>query len=442
MSSTKLRDTMTLAAQALRLMDEGASLESALAAAGRTQAGEERAALQATLYSAARKRAAARSLLSLLAPRVPDERVRGLLLVALSLLIEEPEKSYVTVNESVEALKSAPATRRAAGFANAVLRRFMREREELLARIADDPEVRFNAPRWWVQRLERELGNTEAARVMALSQTKPPLTLRVNTAKTTVAEWAELAREAGFTVTRVSDSGVILSPAAPVSRIPGFAEGLVSVQDAGAQLAALMLSPGEGERVLDACAAPGGKTAHLLEISRARVTALEVDSQRAERIRENLVRLGLTGCDVRVADAADTRSWWDGTPFDSILLDAPCTASGIVRRHPDIPFSRREEDIAALSKQQKRLLDALWPLVKLGGKLLYVVCSVFEAEGKAQIDAFLAEHPDCRIAAPAGGLPARFALLPQEQDAREGFPLVHDGFYYALLTKQPEVSRA
>lgn len=439
----KLRDAMTLAAEALRLMDGGASLEAALVATGKGLAGEERAALQSVLYSAARKRAAARSLLSLLAPKTPEERVGSLLLVALSLLMEDPEKSYVTVSESVEALKGTPATRRAAGFANAVLRRFMREREELLLRIADDPEVRFNAPLWWVQRLTRELGAKESARVMMLSQKKPPLTLRVNAAKTTVAEWSSRARAADFSVTQVSGSGVILSPAAPVARIPGFAEGLVSVQDAGAQLAARMLSPREGERILDACAAPGGKTAHLLEISKARVTALEVDSQRAERIRENLTRLGLTGCEVRVADAGDTSAWWDGTPFDSILLDAPCTASGIVRRHPDIPFSRREEDIAALSRQQERLLEALWPLVKLGGKLLYVVCSVFEAEGKAQIDAFLARHPDCRIApAPAGGLPARFALLPQEQDAQEGFPLVHDGFYYALLSKQAEVFRA
>lgn len=437
MSSVRLRDTIERTGKAVGFMHSGASLESALAQASEGGSAESRAALQACLYTATRRAMAGNALLSRLSERLPDPAVKNILLVALSLLIEEPEKSYVTVSETISAVKKNPATARAAGFANAVLRRFVREQEELLAALRKDETVRFNAPRWWIDRLRKELGATEADAVMALEQSRPPLTLRVNARKTTVAEWTRLAEAAGFAVTAVGEDAVILSPAAPVSRIPGFSEGLVSVQDAGAQMAARMLSPKKGARVLDACAAPGGKTAHLLERFDIDLTALEVDSVRAERISENLSRLGLPACSVQVADAADVASWWDGAPFDCILLDAPCTASGIVRRHPDIPFLRRPGDIASLAKQQMTLLEALWPLVNLGGKLLYVVCSVFEAEGKSQIDAFLSRHRDCSIGKPAETLPGRFALLPQQEDARAGFPLVHDGFYYALLQKEP-----
>ena len=437
MSSVRLRDTIERTGKAVGFMHSGASLESALAQASEGGSAESRAALQACLYTATRRAMAGNALLSRLCERLPAPAVKNILLVALSLLIEEPEKSYVTVSETISAVKKNPATARTAGFANAVLRRFVREREELLAALRKDETVRFNAPRWWIDRLRKELGVTEADAVMALEQSRPPLTLRVNARKTSVAEWTSLAEAAGFAVTAVGEDAVILTPAAPVSRIPGFSEGLVSVQDAGAQMAALMLSPQKGARVLDACAAPGGKTAHLLERFDIDLTALEVDSVRAERISENLSRLGLPACSVQVADAADVASWWDGAPFDCILLDAPCTASGIVRRHPDIPFLRRPGDIASLAKQQMALLEALWPLVNLGGKLLYVVCSVFEAEGESQIDAFLSRHKDCSIGKPTGTLPGRFALLPQQEDARAGFPLVHDGFYYALLQKEP-----
>ena len=436
MSSVRLRETIARTARAVGFMHSGASLESALAHATSGEAPEIRAAVQSCLYTATRRVMAGNALLSRLCERAPAAEVKNTLLVALALLIEEPEKSYVTVSETISALRGDASTARAAGFANAVLRRFGREREAHLPAIQQDDTVRFNAPRWWIDRLRKELGRDSADTVMALEQSRPPLTLRINARKTSVDDWCRRATAEGFSATPVGDNAVILAPPAPVSRIPGFSEGLVSVQDAGAQLAARMLAPEPGARVLDACAAPGGKTAHLLEHFDIDLTALEVDASRAGRITENLSRLALPACTVQVADAADVSSWWDGAPFDCILLDAPCTASGIVRRHPDIPFVRRPDDIASLAKQQMELLEALWPLVKLGGKLLYVVCSVFEAEGKSQIDAFLSRHRDCGIGKPSGGIPGRFALLPQQDDTRAGFPLVHDGFYYALLVKE------
>jgi 16S rRNA (cytosine967-C5)-methyltransferase len=214
----------------------------------------------------------------------------------------------------------------------------------------------------------------------------------------------------------------LLAPV-PVDRLPGFAAGALSVQDAGAQQAARLMDLHEGQRVLDACAAPGGKTAHMLELAHVELTALDDDADRLRRVSANLERLGLEA-DIRCADAGDLDAWWDGEAFDRVLLDAPCSASGVVRRHPDIKWLRRPADIPGFARQQQRLLDALWKVLAPGGKLLYATCSIFREENQEGIDRFLARRPDAR---PCGAMPGQGGLLlPNEE---------HDGFYYALLQK-------
>lgn len=435
-TSASLNRALELAALARRYMTEGASLEKALEAAARGASPEEKAACQSLTYAATRHALASEAVLAQLAQREPEAGVRAILLVAIAELIETPAKDYMIVNEAVKAVKNRlPA---AAGFANACLRRFARERGRILSFALRTDEVRLNAPRWWIDKMRATLGRTEADAMMQLVRRRPPLIVRVNLRKTTVSAWCDLARNAGHCVRHLGDAAVMLDAPVPVAELPGFADGLVSVQDAGAQLAAIWLAPRAGERVLDACAAPGGKTAHLLELADCRVTALEVDPVRAGRIHENLDRLGLSA-EVIAADAGKPEHWnKEHETFDAILLDAPCTASGIVRRHPDIVFSRRPEDVRALSLQQKRLLEALWPLVRVGGRLLYVVCSVFEEEGKKQIEAFLQKHPEAALTAVTPGAPLLLPLTPCEKSASQpaGVYDTHDGFFYALLTKK------
>jgi 16S rRNA (cytosine967-C5)-methyltransferase len=384
-----------------------------------------------------------------LAKRTPPPLPDALLCTALALAWDaqqSPYEPFTLVDQAVEAAKRNPATRAQASFINACLRRFLRERDELVAATDHEPVAQWNHPRWWIERLKRDHPR-EWQRVLAADNAQPPMTLRVNLRKTSVAAY-QLALEAvGLSAMPVGAAGLQLTRARPVHQLPGFADGECSVQDAAAQLAAPLLLEGmlppagaaraaAPLRVLDACAAPGGKTAHLLELAgpaAVEVTALEVDAVRARRIGETLGRLGLSG-KVVVADASRPAAWWDGTPFDAILLDAPCTASGIVRRHPDVRWLRRESDTAQLAAQQAALLAALWPLVRPGGRLLYCTCSVFREEGSQQIDAFLAHNTDARLTASPGHLlPQSAAIARAVPDNPSGD---HDGFFYALLEKQ------
>ncbi len=331
------------------------------------------------------------------------------------------------------------AVRSAAPFVNAVLRRFLRERDAIVARIADgaDAEARWNHPAWWVERLRADWPH-DWQRVLDADNAHPPLTLRVNARRGDTARTAARFAAAGIAARIVGPQAIALDAPRPVAQIPGFAEGEVSVQDAAAQLAApLLVGDGlaPGARVLDACAAPGGKTAHLLELADCDVLAIDSDPARLARVDDTLRRLGLAARTL-AADAGDPAAWWDGVPFDAILLDAPCTASGIVRRHPDVRWLRRAGDVAALAATQARLLDALWPLLAPGGRLLYCTCSVFRAEGSGQIDAFLQRRPDARLAArppspghllPLADNPAAGATGPQAPAA--------DGFFHALLER-------
>ncbi len=395
---------------------------------------------QALGFEVLRRLGTARALRHQLAPRLPPARVDALLCSALALLLpggEPPYEAFTLVDQTVEAAKRLPQARRQASFLNACLRRFLRTPEAWLQAVAADPVARWNHPTWWIERLQRDHPE-HWAEVLEAARWPAPLDLRVNRQRTTVPAYCEELAAAGIEARPLGAAAVRLARPRPVSEIPGHAQGLVSVQSATAQRAAPLLLEGldrRAPRVLDACAAPGGKTAHLLELQpQARVTALEIDAARSQRIADTLARLGLQAR-VQVADAARVADWWDGEPFDAILLDAPCSASGIVRRHPDVRWLRRATDIDPLARQQDRLLAALWPLLAPGGRLLYCTCSVFRAEGQERVDAFLARNAE------ALNLPAPGHLLPLV--AGSGVPVGdnpscdqdQDGFFYALLQK-------
>lgn len=378
-----------------------------------------------------------------LAKRPPPPEADALLCVALALIWTEEDAPYTAhtlVDQAVEAAKRGDATQHQASFINGCLRRFLRERDDLVARTEKSPQAVWNHPQWWVDRVRKDHPGQWQA-ILQANNTRAPLILRVNERKTTQAEYLRELSAINIEASPVGRQGVILASAQPVPSLPGFAEGHFSVQDAAAQLAAPLLldglNTGDGQgtrlRILDACAAPGGKTAHLLELADCEVTALDIDARRCGRITQNLGRLGLQA-HIEVADAGRPQDWWDGQPYDGILLDAPCTASGIVRRHPDVRWLRRPTDIAQLAGIQAHLLQALWSLLKPGGRLLYCTCSVFRAEGDNQIQTFVAHHTDALL------MPSPGHLLPQSGAEATVFPdnlmREHDGFYYAILEKR------
>ncbi len=322
----------------------------------------------------------------------------------------------------------------AAGLVNAVLRRYQRERAQLEAAVAEDPVARYAHPRWFMEELKRDWPE-HWERMLDAGNERPPLTLRVNRRHGTRDAYLARLAAAGIAARacRHAADGVVLEEARDVTTLPGFEQGLCSVQDEGAQLAADLVDAGPGMRVLDACAAPGGKTCHLLERhpDLGGLTAVELDARRAKRIGENLRRLGLSA-EVKVADAAVPAAWWDGVPFDRILLDAPCSASGVVRRHPDVKARRTPAEVAQAAGLQARLLGALWPLLAPRGKLVYVTCSVFRRENVLQLEPFLAGQADAEAlpfaadwGVPAG--PGRQVLTGEDG---------MDGFYYACVRKR------
>ena len=347
----------------------------------------------------------------LLEKPLKDKAARALLLIALARLERRPEEAHTLVDQAVTA-----AGKPFKGLVNAVLRNFLRRRDELLAAADADEVARWRHPHWWLDKLRSAHPETWESIAVA-GNSHPPLCLRVNVRRppTEVIDGQLLGNGA-----------ILLEKPVPVERIPGFRDGRVSIQDWGAQQAGRLLDVRDGQRVLDACAAPGGKTAHLLELADLDLIALEHDPQRARRIAENLDRLGLKANN-KVADASRPQEWWDGMAFDRILADVPCSASGVVRRHADIKWLRRPTDVAAFAQTQALILDALWPLLAPGGKMLYCTCSVFPEENGEQICAFVARHPDARRLTTGGEHP-ELQLLPAA---------THDGFYYALLEKVP-----
>ncbi|WP_251449764.1 16S rRNA (cytosine(967)-C(5))-methyltransferase RsmB [Parasutterella muris] len=433
MKSGSLAEALVRSAAPWISIKGGVSLDKALSEIPRDAA--YRGACQNLLYCVSRRRAFAEAAVAKLVSRAPDAKTAALLELSISLLKEGKEQEFTVCNQAVIAAKSDPQTMRAANFVNAILRRYLREKRRLTDELERSPVVRYNAPMWWIRRYEAVFGKS-SREIFSLQRRHPPLTLRVNKRKAALEDVLADYRAKEIVCVPEGMYGLRLEEPRPVRDIPGFADGLVSVQDAGSQLAAPILGAKDGMRVLDACAAPGGKTAHILELADVDLTALEIDPLRAVRITENLDRLGLKA-NVRVADASDIQSWWDGKPFDRILLDAPCTASGIVRRHPDIPWSRKPEDIAQLARTQAKLLENLWPLLVKGGRILYAVCSVFSEEGPAQIESFCSKHPDAKLIPIGPDKEILLSLPPAEgvQDKPEFFPKTHDGFFYALIEK-------
>ena len=399
-----------------------------------------RPATQALAFDALRRLGGAQAVCALVASKAPPREVHSLLVTALALLWppapgqRAPYPDHTLVDQAVHAARRR--TPAAIPFINAVLRRFVREREALVAAAEHDPVGAFNHPLWWIERVRHDWPAQWQA-LLAQANRRPPMTLRVNARRATPEAYVQRLTALGRAARVLEGGAVLLDEPCAVGELPGFADGEVSVQDAAAQRAApLLLGAGlpRNARVLDACAAPGGKTAHLLELAELDLTALDADPLRLARVQQTLARLHLHA-KVQAGDARHPATWWDGRPFDAILLDAPCSASGIVRRHPDIRWLRRPADVGALAKVQAALLDALWPLLAPGGRLLYATCSIFKAEGQQQIDAFLQRvAPGSARLDPAS--PGHLLGLPDLLDNRPaGAASSADGFYYALLTQ-------
>jgi 16S rRNA (cytosine967-C5)-methyltransferase len=454
-SSAPLWRLLQAAAEVVAAVRAGQSATAAL----QNVEGQLRPGAQALAFHALRYLGRAESLRALLARRAPPPPADALLCTALALCwrdADAPYEVFTLVDQAVEAAKRSAGARGQANFINACLRRFLRQRDALVAASDRDPVAVWNHPRWWIERLKKEYPQ-HWQRILEANNSQPPMTLRVNARKSLPAQYLSKLAAVNIAAAPVGEHGVVLERPRPVHEVPGFDDGIVSVQDAAAQLAAPMLLQGlapstlrqaQGRassgltaplRILDACAAPGGKTAHLLELAQAEVIALDIDPGRCERIDQTLQRLGLKAR-VIAADAGQPSAWWDGEAFDGILLDAPCTASGIVRRHPDVRWLRRESDIGQLAAVQARLLAVLWPLLKPGGRLLYCTCSVFRAEGEAQAQTFLAHHNEAVLRdAPGHLMPQTGAKANGVPDNQEGD---HDGFYFALLEKRAELESA
>lgn len=417
-----MRNLQKLAAGALDEVLAGAALHQVLPR--RLQQLEtpgERGALQDIVYGSLRQLGRLDAWLDALLERpLTDPNLGWLLRVALYQLAYTRAPAHAVVHNAVSA--AGEGWRR--GLANAVLRNFQRRRAELDTLADAQPTARWSHPDWWISRLQNEHPAHWRA-ILEASLLHPPFTLRINCRHGDVAAYLRRLHDAGLPAHQTGPDAVTLDRAVPVHSLPGFDDGQVSVQDAGAQWAARLLDAQPGERVLDACAAPGGKTGHILERGEVDLVALDVDPARLARVQENLDRLQLKATLV-AGDAAQPEAWWDGRPFDRILADVPCSASGVVRRNPDIKWLRRPEDIAQFAAQQAVMLERLWRLLAPGGTLLYATCSIFHEENDGQVQAFLARHAGDAERCPLPEPLSDGSLLPAAE---------HDGFYYALLRK-------
>ncbi|MBP7489462.1 MAG: 16S rRNA (cytosine(967)-C(5))-methyltransferase RsmB [Azospira sp.] len=417
-----LARALLLASAAVAAVQAGRSLTEVLAQQAKGELGPTRAQAQDLAYGALRRYGWGEAVLAaLLQKPLPEPQLQSLLLCALYRLESRPEQSHTVVDQAVAAAATL-AKGNFRGVINGVLRSYLRQRPELLARAAGKPSEAWWHPDWWLSRLRRAYPRDWEA-IASAGNGQPPMTLRVNLARGSREEYQARLDAAGIAAAPLGSAALLLQKPVPVDALPGFFDGFVSVQDWGAQRAAELLDARAGQRVLDACAAPGGKTAHILERAGVDLLALDVDGLRCRRVEENLSRLGLRAV-VRAADARCPDDWWDGRPFDRILADVPCSASGVVRRHPDSKWLRRETDIAQFARVQRQILEVLWPTLAVGGRLLYATCSVFPEENSQQVSAFLARHGDARRIGIDGA--DELQLLPGSE---------HDGFYYALLEK-------
>jgi 16S rRNA (cytosine967-C5)-methyltransferase len=429
------QDTRALAAQALAdIALRGASLRDAMERyAPQLADSRDRALLMALLSDGARWWMRFDPALDRLLEkplRQKEPAIHALLVLGLVQLEILQLPDYAAVAATVQATRTLQRPRMA-GLVNAVLRRWQRERIELLAALDAKPQTRHAHPAWLAKAIARDWP-AQADAVMAANNVEPPLMLRVNRRRAERDALIERLRADGYTAEPHAWLGdaIVLPHSSDVTRMPGFAAGEFAVQDGAAQIAADLADMRDGLRVLDACAAPGGKACHLLERADVALTALEFDARRAQRIGQNLERLGLNA-DVVIGDAGQPAGWWDGKPFDRILIDAPCSATGVLRRRPDVRLHRRESDIAAMVSQQRQILAALWPLLAPGGRLVYITCSLLRAENDAVVSDWLAGQTDARSVA---------LTLPAGQPASVGWQILPgdgdlDGMYYAVLEK-------
>lgn len=420
-ASAALAPALCEAARLIARVAAGRSLGDGLAAA--SAGGAAHGALLDLTLGALRRYGRVQAIVAALSRRQrPDLAVEALLWCSLYALDSGRYAEYTVVDQAVKACGLLERWS-AKGYVNALLRNFSRERQAIERRLEGDPEAHYQHPSWWIDLLRATF--PEGWQAALQEGNRPPaMCLRVNRRRSTPESYAERLGALGIASRRVGSDGLLLGDPLPVQRLPGFVEGELSVQDAGAQRSADCLELEDGQRVLDACAAPGGKTAHMLERATLDVTALDIDPARAARLTGNLRRLGLQAR-VEVADAVQFARSHAAERFDRVLVDAPCSGSGVVRRHPEIKWLRREGDLAGFAQRQNGLLDALWRLVAPGGKLLYVTCSVFAQENSAVSEAFVARSADARLARLADGEAAQW--LPSDE---------HDGFYYALIEKQ------
>ncbi|MFZ6654656.1 16S rRNA (cytosine(967)-C(5))-methyltransferase RsmB [Undibacterium sp. TJN19] len=421
------------AAQAVAYVLEGTALPQALTRVfAQTNAlPQARGAIQDIAYRTMRQVGRVDALLKAMTNKPPEPALLyGLLCCALTLLVgNEGEETaayeeFVVVDQAVTAATSSPHMVFAKGMVNAVLRRYLREKDELLKLVMKQPAAAWNYPQWWVDQTKAAYPQDWQA-VLKTGNHPPPLTLRVNRRAMNVPEYLQLLASQHIEARQIGPYAVKLAKPLPVLNIPGFEDGVVSVQDAAAQLAAPLLDVQDGMRVLDACAAPGGKTGHLLELAEIELLAIDTDPARIQRIHENLARLKLFAT-IKEGDASRL-SWWDSQPYDRILADVPCTASGVVRRHPDSRWLRRKTDAAQLAALSARILDNLWRMLKPGGKMLMVTCSVWPLESETQAAAFAERHGALRLDAPGQLLPT---MLTTSESNNE-----HDGLFYALFQK-------
>lgn len=414
-----------IAAEAIEYVLGGRNLTSTLESVFRRHphiTPQQRAVAQDLSYGALRFYGELEALLQqLLQKPLTDQRLHCLLLVAMYQLNHDRAAAHTIVDQAVKAA-GLFKMQWAKGLVNAVLRNFLRQEAALKQALGTDEVAKFSYPQWWVDKVRAQYPTQWQAMLEAGNQ-HPPLTLRVNLARTTPQDFCTRLETQGIPARVLAPQAVMLEKAMPVEKIPGFLQGEVSVQDAGAQHAGRLLDVKDGMRVLDACCAPGGKTGHILELADVEMLAIDTEPVRLQRTRSNLDRIGVSAT-LMTADAGACESWWDGKPFDRILADVPCTASGIVRRHVDIKWLRRPEDLDSFTEQQARILHGLWQLLAKGGKLLYATCSIFHEENQHQIEKFLEVTPE------ATQLPLTDLTHGQLLPCSE-----HDGFFYALLQK-------
>jgi 16S rRNA (cytosine967-C5)-methyltransferase len=423
-SSHPLAGALRDAAQMVSKVAAGASLAGEFERVAEEGSETPRAALLDLTHGTLRRYGRVQKIVEALSRRESsDALLQALLWCSLYALESGRYADYTVVDQAVRACGLLEKWN-AKGYVNAVLRGVLRGGPALETSIAADAEARYQHPRWWIDAL-RAAYPAQFEEVLAAGNSHPPMALRVNRGRIGLAEYEARLAADGVTARRVAGDALLLDRPLPAERLPGFAAGEVSVQDPAAQRAAHYLDLTAGQRVLDACAAPGGKAAHILETAAVDLTAVDADAVRAARIARNLERLGLAAGRIAVADCRLPAQWWDGTPFDRILADVPCSASGVARRHPDIKWLRRAADVSAFAARQGAILDALWQVLGPGGKLLYVTCSVFPQENEAVVEAFAGRAPQARRLELADGRPAQW--LPGAE---------HDGFFYALIQKR------